>query len=766
MKLFSNYFKIIFCALLTTLLLRSLETYWIFIDFGYQNNLLSSELFGLILDLCMVNLILVVLFPLYYILSIVWLKFADLFFFFLVVMTAVVNFLILHYFVYQLLPLDIFVYKHSLQEIQLTVETSSVSYFKTFFILMALLLLVFSAIWYISKKSYNKKTLIIGYSLSLLSVIACIAFKLTDALEYNLLSLNKAHYFYAQSYKYFTKEEDAVFTKQDAIDFQKLHSGNSYFNTAYPMLHTFEKDNVLGSYFNAFDTSPNIVIVIVEGLNDDFIHPYHKIDLMPYLSRLKNESLYWSRCFTLGERSFAAVPSITGSLPYGDLGFMQTEILPRHLSLGSILESNHYQTAFFYGQAKWFHNKGKYFEYNHVDTIIDNATFDKKYNKIVVGAGQFFWGYNDKDLFNQSLEVIDKLPNQKRFDVYFTGTSHSPFIISDTAYYEAKFYELVRKLKTKGDISFFNTHKKYILSEMFTNDAIENFMDEYKKRTGFDNTIFIITGDHPMTELPRANALKKYHVPLLIYSPRLKSPKIFSQTASHLDIYESLLSLLSDYNIKVPEFSTAIGGRLNITTKPRTEKIAFMNDTREVFDYLSGDYFISGNQLYKVQKDLSLHKSTDKFREAQLKEELRIFNKVNLFVCESNKLLPDSLYCNSLNYSTLYSQKYDSIIIGSENHILIETKVPNDELVVELSFRYNNSPDQSFAMIYELKDNSSKFLIWQHLGVVNDNKKNQYFIKIPKQKSSEQSLSFKMLFNNPAKQNVKLNDLRILVYKK
>lgn len=96
--------------------------------------------------------------------------------------------------------------------------------------------------------------------------------------------------------------------------------------------------------------------------------------------------------YPFGERSFAAVPSILGSLPYGKTGFTLLEKLPRHLSLVSILNANNYHTAFFYGQGAWFHQKDQFFRYNNIDLLFDNNSFSSEYEKIIVGNDQFFWG--------------------------------------------------------------------------------------------------------------------------------------------------------------------------------------------------------------------------------------------------------------------------------------------------------------------------------------------------------------------------------------
>ena len=765
MPSFLDYSKIVILGVVSTIILRSVETYFVWPYYSLHPFLVYSELWGLLLDMFSFSIVLLLAFPVYYLLHRISTKLANTLFVLFILLFTVVDFLIINYFAYQLIPLDISLYNYSWQEIVFTLQTSSVNILWRIFMLSIITITLVYVFRYLKDISFSKRSLYILYALCLLNETLFVTVQLSGIIEYDSFSMNKSKYFYTQSLTYFLQDNTDHYTKEDALAYQKMHPEHSYVSTEYPLLHPFENNNVLDPYFNKFDRAPNIVVLVVEGLNDDFIHSYKGVDIMPFLSTLKNESLYWNKCFTLGERSFAVVPSLTGSLPYGKIGFMQLDRYPNHLSLVSVLKANHYHTTFFYGQGKWFHNKGKFFEFNDADLIIDNLNFGEKYKKIVVGTDHFFWGYHDKDLFNQSLEIIDTLQNQKRLDVYFTGTSHSPYIIDDTAYYENKFAQLVKKIPLNADVSFFNTYKKYILTELFVDDALSAFMTNYKKRKDYENTIFIITGDHPMTELPRANALKRYHVPLIIYSPRLKQAKTFTQTASHLDVYETLLSLLSFYQVKVPATSSALGHTLNTSSKKREERIAFMNDNREIVDYLSNDYFLSGQQLYKINDDLSLVKSTDKFRETELRKELAVFKRINLQVTDKNRILSDSLYCSSLNHTLLNSQQFDTLAIEEENKEMLKLPISNEDHVFEVSFAYEGEGDKDLRLIYEVATANGTMLIWQSCATTNDNKKLQYRIKIPKQTKGDAKLMFKISLYNANKRKCTLHDFRIMVYK-
>jgi phosphoglycerol transferase MdoB-like AlkP superfamily enzyme len=771
LKIANDYFKIVILNYLVFAILRLLETGLILSNFGSQESLFSSELFGFFYDLILSSTVLTVLFPLYFLIHRISVKLANSIFVFLITLLAVFHFVILKYFLYQLVPLDTSLYQYSIREILFTITTSGINYIKSILLLALVIVICLASNRLLKKLEYPKKlkkTIIIFI---LISLPAFVFIQLSDSIHLNRFVKNKPLYFYSRSISYFFNRNSAhdFYTNQDARDFQKLNPGKKYLSTKYPLLHEFNNSNALGAYFNKFDSAPNIVILIVEGLNDDFVHTYRGISVMPFLEKLRDKSLYWNKCFTLGERSFAVVPSLLGSLPYGEKGFTLLDNLPRHFSLVTVLKANGYYASFFYGQGSWFHRKDRFFNYNNADLIFDNRKFSEKYRKIIVGADHFFWGFNDKDLFNQSLEVIDTLPKKKRLDVYFTGTSHAPYVITDYEWYNNQMSKTLESLNSQDDIRFINTYRKYFLSISFVDEALKDFFNKYISRPEYENTIFIITGDHPTTEIPVGNSLKKYHVPFIIYSPKLKSGKTFTKVVSHLDFYESILSFLSGYNIQIPKVSTAIGSKLNVDESDRDVKIAFMNDNREIVDYYSNGYYLAGQQLYKAGSDLSITVSNDKMELEKLRNELKIFKKTSLHVSIEDKILPDSLYCKYLGYKARFSRQKtsDSIEFNSEFFDLVNpTAIQNKTIYFDISFNYPVSVDDNFTLVYQLSTKKDSVIFWGNTGINYEKQLFQAHIKIPGQHVSDSIVYFKSYFWNKNKQKFSFRDLKILLYER
>jgi uncharacterized sulfatase len=609
--------------------------------------------------------------------------------------------------------------------------------------------------WFIHKQFSNKLVKLITGSLIGIGLVASLFYPQTK------YSQNKGYYFISQSFKYITKKEETQYTKNDRKLFQALYPDKKFTNTQFPLLHQSSYPNVLGPYFKPFDKKPNIVLLIVEGLNNDYLSPNYKgIDIMPNVRKLAQEGLYWDHCLTLGERSFAAVPSLTGSLPYGDLGFTLQTIYPYHHSLVSLLQANDYKTTFYYGQGAWFHRKNYFLNFNNINLICDKDSFHKNYKKIWVN--DFFVGYNDKDLFAQSLQLIDTLKAKNRFDIYFTGTSHSPFKIANQPYYETRLDALIQRCKRAKDKNFLKANKKYILSELFVDDAIQEFIDHYKKRPDFENTIFVITGDHPMTELPRENSLKRFHVPLILYAPKIKKPKKFTNVVSHLDFYETMLGLLKNYGVIPPKQSSALGSHLFNKQSPN---VAFMNDNREVVDFLSGNYYLSNKELYRVLPNFKLSKINNPAKQRELTTKLNTFQKTSKYVCENDKIIPVSLYAQGINSKCIYyrSSKREMSCSEEYTNILNARKITNKTTYIDISFRYDKQPDPNISLVYQLQNNKNEVLFWKNVGISNDEKAYQYRIELPKQITKENTVKLSLLFWNRKKTPLIIKNLKVFM---
>ncbi|MCQ2308587.1 MAG: LTA synthase family protein [Bacteroidales bacterium] len=755
-SIFENYLNLIMTSWVMILMMRIVECGAMLINFGNENGMLLSELAGFGIDFVCANLVLTVLFPIYLALSKCSCKMADTVCLTVFVLLEIVHLLVLQYFFNQHKPLGSLLFGYSLDEIMLTVTTANVSVTKVVLLMAGLIILSLTSFFVIKK--INAKNKAKAKIVTLASLPVAVILIVFASRYYNDFTVNKSLAFYKAAVEYKTEEKVYCHEISDAEieEYHQMFQEKKFVSNEFPLLHKYETADSLGFYFNEFESKPNIVILFVEGLNDDFVHDYHGANLMPNLRKIMEKSLYWNHCFTLGERSFAVVPSVLGSLPYGEIGFTLLDQLPLHLTLTSVLEANGYQTDFFYGQGSWFHKKNIFFRKNNIDLIFDNAKYSDKYEKIVVGKENYFWGYNDKCLFEQSLEVIDTLGDSPRLDMYFTGSTHSPFIISETEKYDGRLDEICENLENGTDRKFFKHYGIYARTLLFLDDALGDFIGSYSKRNDFQNTIFVITGDHPMCEIAPENSLKRYHVPFIVYSPNLKTSATFSNIVSHLDFYETMIAFMEKYGVEKPDFSASFGGNMFA----ESNNIAFMDEPRNVIDFYSDGHYISGKDLYEVENDFNIRKINDKDLYETLRHRLEIVRKISEYTSLENKIMPAEIYCKALNDTLLRKFKSDGDIVfsGQYQNVLTEVDVTAfDTLVLDFSLDYHGVDDVC-QLVYKITDENGANISTEYMGLGKDGRKFAYHRRIPLCGKGEKTF-FNAFFYNPKQQRCTISKL-------
>jgi len=469
-------------------------------------------------------------------------------------------------------------------------------------------------------------------------------------LAYNLVA-NKAFHLFSAVYS-FNYPDEASEISLYAYFYTGLSSvGKSfdYVSNEFPFLRKDQTPDVLGKYFNVGADKPNLVFIIVESLGRAYSGEgaYLK-SFTPFLDSLETKSLYWENVLSTAGRTFEVLPSVFGSMPYGKSGFAELGAgMPDGMTLISLLKECGYVSRFFYGGDATFDNMKMFLNKQHLDYLIEEKDFGPEYKKMPpLKSGGFTWGYGEKDIFKKGFEVLDKAGVQPRLDIYLTIAMHDPYSIPDQNYYNQK---VDKRLNT------FNLneaqkaeYRKYLpnyASILYFNDALRNFFEIYKKRDEYKNTIFFITGDHRMSSPPIATQIDRFHVPLIIYSPLLKTSAKFSSVVSHLDFTPSVIAFLkNNYNMNFPSVVPWLGQGLDSMTIFRsTMSVPFIRTKSEIIDYIDRDYFIVNNQLFKVSENLVIDQITDENKLTEIQRKLEKFKTDNLKACLNNALIPDSL---------------------------------------------------------------------------------------------------------------------------
>ncbi|TDG36131.1 LTA synthase family protein [Pedobacter changchengzhani] len=601
------------------------------------------------------------LFPFFLVLYIWSKKVASIFITALISVATFANLLLIIYFSTALVPLGADLYSYSLSDItQTTASSGIISVGNTVGIL--LVVIVIYSIMRFVRKRINPSAL---FSKALLLSILIFAFfnvggklKATSfSSEYfNSLILNKLGYFSSASNSYFFGGEDDVDIYADNYignygELSKFSQSINYTDPEeYPFLHQPDSADVLSPFIKPGKTPPNLVFIVVEGLGRAFTNDGAYLgNFTPFIDSLSKKSIYWPNFLSEGGRTFAMLPSVMGSLPFGKAGFLDMgKKMPDHLSLYSILKHNGYHTSFYYGGNADFDNMANFLTYNQVDEIKDLNTFPNGYIKMPQSSSGFSWGYQDDQLFKYYLQSQNAaLAKQPELSVILTLSTHDPFLMNNEQRYIDMFENRMKTLEITEDKK--ESYRKYKLqysSVMYLDESLKHFFDGYKKRADFSNTIFFITGDHRMPEIPTINKIDRYHVPFIIYSPLLKRTARIESISTHFDITPSVLSYLkTNYAIETPSKVAWLGTGLDTVQNFRNiHSYPLIQTKSDLTDFVMGEYHINGDQFFKMNNYMQEDNLEDKSNHAKLTQAFSNFKRKNNLVKEGvNNILPDSL---------------------------------------------------------------------------------------------------------------------------
>ena len=523
-------------------------------------------------------------------------------------------------------------------------------------------------------------------------------------------NVNKANLFIDRCFNYLANDKKEV-SESDMIPtikrFQKLYPEKHFAGQLYPLWNNNDFENVLGPYFELKDEKPNIVFLIVESLSGRSAGPEATLKgFTPFLDSLAYNGLYWPNTLAISQRTFGVLPSALGSLPFGVRGFTSAiATMPRHLSLLSELKNNGYFITFNYGGKPEFDNMKHFLVQNNVDFILQNSANVSNPNTVSneMATNEYNkWGYRDKILFEKAMDTLKHFGNKTpRLDIFLTLSTHDPFDIPNMENYMKKADIILSQANNEIKESIKKSGKEYLSTLVYTDEQIRNLFSMYKQLPEYENTIFIIVGDHSSENLPAQSMLSKYHVPLIIYSPLLKNTASFKAVNSHFDILPSLLSLLKcNFDVQLTPGNAWMGNGLDTSSIfINKHSLAFMLNNRDVLEYLSKDLFFYKNTLFKLKENFALEeiKNVDQQALDNMQQQLDDYIAVNQYVWLKDKIIPHYIVDEAFSKRLLFIHQYN---FDEEN--------PTERYVNRLSTFEAYSGTRS---IYMAPDNEYSFVI-------------------------------------------------------
>lgn len=251
----------------------------------------------------------------------------------------------------------------------------------------------------------------------------------------------------------------------------------------------------------------NFVIVVMESMCRFKMGYYNGKNLTPHLNQLNKESVFCENFFSSGIHTFNGLFSTTTGYPsiYAEQP-MKSYLKKPFDGIGTLLHQQGYETYFYTTHDANFDNMQGFFTLNHFEHFISETDFDYSQRESALGVP-------DHLLFDKLIETTNQRKSDKPFlQVVMTASDHGPW-------------------KIPTNIPFTpNGENPQDNCTLYADWSIGRFMEQVKKTSWYNNTVFIFLGDHGLSmghtyEMP----LSYHHVPCIIHQPSLfKTDTIFA----------------------------------------------------------------------------------------------------------------------------------------------------------------------------------------------------------------------------------------------
>jgi len=299
---------------------------------------------------------------------------------------------------------------------------------------------------------------------------------------------------------------------EEAVENVKVMLGREG-NDDSPLFYTLKPDSV-GSAVR-----PNVVLILMESMSAHLMSTFgNEKNLTPFLDELAQKSILFTNCYSAGIHTNHGLYATLYSFPaimFRNL--MKGSNIPNYSGLPTVLRKNGYRNMFFMTHESQYDNMNAFFRTNGYDEIYSQEDYPAE--KV---ANSF--GVQDDYLFEYALGRLKDAP-QPFFANLLTISNHPPYVIPE--WFEARSEEPVDQIVE------------------YTDWSIRKFFEEASNEPWYDNTIFVLLGDHGKLIGSAENDMPQSynHIPLMIYSPKLQG-RIAQQWMLQMDVQPTLLSLL------------------------------------------------------------------------------------------------------------------------------------------------------------------------------------------------------------------------------
>jgi lipoteichoic acid synthase len=280
----------------------------------------------------------------------------------------------------------------------------------------------------------------------------------------------------------------------------------------------------------------NVVMVFMESTRAQSTTPYHEsLKTTPFLNELSEESL-------TAERAYAVVPHTSKALVAMECGVAppldimnaeaEPDVIPAQC-LADLLREKGYNTAFFQSATE---------EWERRRMLVENFGYEDFFPVDSMDTAGFepanYFGYEDDIMLEPSRKWLQANSDEPFLATYLTVTPHHDYTVPDR-------YGKKEFVKDEELNNYLNTLR-------YQDFFLKNLFDQYKKMGLYEDTIFVILGDHGegfgehgFRQHDNTIYNEGIRIPLIVHDPhRFENGRQIETPVNQFDVLPTVTDLL------------------------------------------------------------------------------------------------------------------------------------------------------------------------------------------------------------------------------
>ncbi|WP_280770382.1 LTA synthase family protein [Salipaludibacillus daqingensis] len=353
--------------------------------------------------------------------------------------------------------------------------------------------------------------------------------------------------------------------------------------------HLMRHRKLPNEIFHKLANQKNVVVISMESVESFVIdETIDGKEITPFLNRLIEESYYFPNFYdqtAQGKTSDAEFLVNTSLYPLGRGAVFHTHSGNEYMALPEILRHQGYYTASLHANDRTFYNR---------EMMYDALGYEDYYSEssyTIDETNSVGWGLKDVDFFHQSMNYLQEFP-EPFYATLLTLTNHFPYELDEEDHFIDPY------------TSSSNVLNRYFPTVRYTDEAVRLYFEAMKEAGLYENTIFVLYGDHfgiaeshnkAMGEFLNNKDINEFEnvllnrVPLIIHIPGQEG-EIRPTVGGKVDIKPTLLNLLG-----LPESPEGMFGTDLFSTE--RESFVALTDGTVVTD----EFVYSGETCYDAE---------------------------------------------------------------------------------------------------------------------------------------------------------------------